>query len=90
MEQGKIMEAEVLTVRVEATPTELMAPHPRTQKNFLQGGCPSCRPTNSIKALKAKNEQFNRILKNLTIKNTNQAQRNNMHNVRLSKNYDAL
>jgi len=26
--------------------------HPITQ--FLQAGCPSCRPTNSIKALKAK------------------------------------
>jgi len=24
-------------------------------KVFLQAGCPSCRPTNSIKALKAKN-----------------------------------
>jgi len=23
-------------------------------KSFLQAGCPSCRPTNSIKALKAK------------------------------------
>jgi len=26
--------------------------HPTTQ--FLQAGCPSCRPTNSVKALKAK------------------------------------
>jgi len=25
--------------------------HPTTQ--FLQAGCPSCRPTNSVKALKA-------------------------------------
>jgi len=24
--------------------------------SFLQAGCPSCRPTNSIKALKAQNE----------------------------------
>jgi len=23
--------------------------------NFLQAGCPSCRPTNSVKALKANN-----------------------------------
>jgi len=28
--------------------------HPTTQ--FLQAGCPSCRPTNSVKALKAINE----------------------------------
>jgi len=41
MEQGKIMEAEVPTVPVGA---------PRF---FLQAGCPSCRPTNSVKALKA-------------------------------------
>jgi len=24
--------------------------------SFLQAGCPSCRPTNSVKALKARNE----------------------------------
>jgi len=29
--------------------------HPTTR--FLQAGCPSCRPTNSIKALKATNMQ---------------------------------
>jgi len=35
------------------------APHPRqprqhpTTQFFLQAGCPSCRPTNSVKALKA-------------------------------------
>jgi len=50
MEQGKIMEAEVPTVRVDATPTGLTAaPPPR----FLQVRCPSCHPTNSVKALKA-------------------------------------
>jgi len=31
--------------------------HPTTQ--FLQAGCPSCCPTNSIKALKAKVNPFN-------------------------------
>jgi len=34
---------------------------------FLQAGCPSCRPTNSVKALKAligyRNQRVNRILK---------------------------
>jgi len=30
------------------------------QLSFLQAGCPSCRPTNSVKALKAMNtDQFN-------------------------------
>jgi len=27
--------------------------HPTTHLCFLQAGCPSCRPTNSVKALKA-------------------------------------
>jgi len=53
MEQGKIMEAEVPTVRVGATPTGLTAPHPPPQ-GFLQTGYPSCHPNNSVKALKAK------------------------------------
>jgi len=29
------------------------APTPTIPQNFLQAGCPSCRPTNSVKALKA-------------------------------------
>jgi len=54
MEQGKIMEAEVPTVQVGATPTGLsMPPLPQPPKVFLQTGCPSCHPTNSVKALKA-------------------------------------
>jgi len=32
--------------------------HIRTPPFFLQAGCPSCRPTNSVKALKAKNKRF--------------------------------
>jgi len=54
MEQGRIMEAEAPTDRVGATPTGLTAPPaPRPLRGFLQAGCPSCRPTNSVKALKA-------------------------------------
>jgi len=54
MEQGKIMEAEAPTVRVGATPTGLMAPPPtQPPKVFVQAGCRSCRPTISVKALKA-------------------------------------
>jgi len=49
------MEAEAPTVRVGATPTELTAPPPpQLLQGFLQAGCPSCRPTNSVKALKAR------------------------------------
>jgi len=30
--------------------------------SFLQAGCPSCRPTNSVKALKAKHNRTNKCL----------------------------
>jgi len=56
MEQRKIIEAEVPTVRVGSTPTGLKAPPPPQPPRFFTGRvpyCPSCRPTNSIKALKA-------------------------------------
>jgi len=53
MEQEKIMEAEAPTVWVGANPTGLtVPPPPQPPKVFLQAGCPSCRPTNSVKALK--------------------------------------
>jgi len=32
-------------------------PTPTTRQGFLQARCPSCRPTNSVKALKAQNMQ---------------------------------
>jgi len=51
MEQEKIMEAEAPTVWVGATPTGLTAPPPPHPSRFF---CPSCRPTNSVKAMKAK------------------------------------
>jgi len=33
---------------------KLQANHYHQQQVFLQAGCPSCRPTNSVKALKGK------------------------------------
>jgi len=49
MEQGKIMEAEVPTVRVGATPTGLTAPPPpQPPQGFLQAGAlPAAQPTAS-------------------------------------------
>jgi len=46
----KLTEADTLTIRLGATPSGLSAHlhHPI----FLQVGCPSCRPTNSVKVLK--------------------------------------
>ena len=35
-------------------------PHQHLITQFLQAGCPSCRPSNSVKALKAENWQKNR------------------------------
>jgi len=61
MEQGKIMEAEASTVRVGATPTGLTAPPHNPHQGFLQAGCSSCRPTNSVKALKAKRLRDNEV-----------------------------
>ena len=34
-------------------------------KSFLQTGCPSCRPTNSVKALKAKALLYPKVLNNI-------------------------
>jgi len=41
--------------------TTTPAPHHST--SFLQAGCPSCRPTNSFKALKAKEKEENNNIK---------------------------
>jgi len=54
--KGRLTEADILTIRLGATPSGLTSahlhhPHPY----FLQAGCPSCRPTNTVKALKALN-----------------------------------
>jgi len=45
--------------------------HASTQSlSFLQAGCPSCRPTNSVKALKAKHRDKNewKLMTNYRIK----------------------
>jgi len=49
MEQGKIMEAEVPTVRVDATPTGLTAPRPPTPPKVLYrpDALPAAQPTAS-------------------------------------------
>jgi len=35
--------------------------HQQTNTQFLQAGCPSCRPTNGVKALKGKCITFHRL-----------------------------
>ena len=46
--KGRLTEADTPTIRLGATPSGLTSTIP----HFLQAGCPSCCPTNSVKALK--------------------------------------
>ena len=50
---GRLTEADTLTIWLGATPSELTSAHLHHPPIFLQAGCPSCHPTNSVKALKA-------------------------------------
>jgi len=51
--KGRLTEADTLTIRLGATPSGLISTHLHHPPYFLQAGCLSCRPTNSVKALKA-------------------------------------
>jgi len=51
--KGRLTEADTPTIRLGATPSGLTSAHLHHPPHFLQAGCPSCRPTNSVKALKA-------------------------------------
>jgi len=50
--KGRLTEADTTTIRLGATPSGLTSAHLH-RPALLQAGCPSCRATNSIKALKA-------------------------------------
>jgi len=53
---GRLTDAGTLTIRLDATPSGLPSAHcppPPSPHIILQARCPSCRPTNSVKALKA-------------------------------------
>ena len=51
--KGRLTEADTLTIRLGATPSGLTSAHLQHPPIFLRAWCPSCRPTNSVKALKA-------------------------------------
>ena len=55
--KGRLTEADTPTVRMGATPSGLSSDHLH-HPPFLQAGCPSCRPINSVKALKLGRMQF--------------------------------
>jgi len=52
--KGRLTEADTLTIWLSATPSELNITRLHHAPHFLQAGCPSCRPANSVKALKAR------------------------------------
>jgi len=49
----RLTEAHTLTIWLGDTPSRLTSAYLHHPPFFLQAGCPSCRPTNSVKALKA-------------------------------------
>jgi len=49
----KLTEADTPTILLGATPAGLTSTHLHHPRFFLQAKCPSCHPTNSVKALKA-------------------------------------
>jgi len=51
--KGRLTEDDTPTIQLGATQTGLSSPHLHHPPHFLQTGGPSCRPTNSVKALKA-------------------------------------
>ena len=51
--KGRLTEADTPTIRLSATPSGVTSAHLHHPPCFLQSLCPSCHPTNSIKALKA-------------------------------------
>ena len=51
--QGRLTEADTSTIRMGTTPSGLTSAHLHHPPYFLQAGCLSCCPTNSIKASKA-------------------------------------
>jgi len=51
--EGRLTEADTLIIWLGATPSGLTSAHLHHPPYFLGAGCPSCRPTNSVKALKA-------------------------------------
>ena len=51
--KGRLTAADTQTIQLGATSSGLTSAHLHHPPIFLQAGCPSCRPTNSVKALKA-------------------------------------
>jgi len=55
--KGRLTEADTQTIRLGATPSGLTSAHLHHPPIFLQAGCPSCRPTNSVKVMQPNNKK---------------------------------
>ena len=64
--KGRLTETDTPTIRLGTTPSGLTSAH-LYHPPFLQAGCPSCRPTNSVKALK---DARNHVSCNLKLSNS--------------------
>jgi len=51
--KGNLTEADTPIIRLGSTPSGLTSAHLHHPPIFLQARCPSCHPTNGVKALKA-------------------------------------
>jgi len=51
--KGRLTDADTSTIQLSATPSGLTSAHLHHPPIFVQAGYPSCRPTNSVKSLKA-------------------------------------
>jgi len=64
--KGRLTEADTQTIRLGAAPSRLTSVHLHHPLIFLQAGCPSCHPTNSVKSLKATGKQLQKICSTIT------------------------
>jgi len=55
--KGRLTEADTPIIRLGATPSSLTSAHLHHPPIFLQAGCPSCRPTNSVKVMQPNNKK---------------------------------
>jgi len=65
--KDRLIQTDTPTIWLGATPSGLVAPSqmvgvcpPPSSSMFLQAKCPSCRPTNSVKAPKATSPKFHK------------------------------
>jgi len=69
--KGRLTEADTPTIQLGATPSGLGSSHLHHSPCFSHAGYPSCRPTNSVKALKARQKATNKTNYNRSCHYTN-------------------